>query len=115
MGTELWLAVIATAVGTLMMRILPLLWMQHHLLRRNNENAIESMPTWLNVLGPTMIAAMCGVSLVPTSFSAGSGLATISGVIATTLVWQRTRSLGWPVFAGVLIYGVVALLAGTVF
>lgn len=111
MDNALWVAMIAAAAGTLLMRVLPLLWMQRHLARRNDENIADIMPTWLIVLGPAMIAAMFGASLAPTTSASTAWLATLSGVVLTLLVWYRTRSLGWPVFAGVLIYGVVKLFA----
>ena len=111
MDSALWIALMATAAGTLFMRALPLLWMQRHLDRRNDENTVEAMPTWLSVLGPAMIAAMFGVSLVPTTVTLTSWLATACGVLLTLLVWYRTRSLGWPVFAGVTMYGTVKFLA----
>ena len=111
MDSELWIALMVTAAGTFCMRSLPLLWMQRHLVRRNDENAVENMPVWLSVLGPSMIAAMFGVSLVPTTFNLNSWLATTLGVLFTLIVWYRTRSLGWPVLTGVAMYGVVKLLA----
>ncbi|MCK7596762.1 AzlD domain-containing protein [Microbulbifer sp. CAU 1566] len=111
MGAELWAALIAAAIGTYLMRALPLVWMRRHLLRRSTKNTLEAMPTWLSVLGPLMIAAMFGVSLVPSKLSLASGLATVFGVLVTMVVWQKTRSLGWPVLAGVAVYGVVIFLA----
>lgn len=115
MDSALWLAVLATASGTLLMRVLPLLWMRRHLIRKRSENAVKAMPVWLSVLGPTMIAAMFGVSLVPAAVSVTSWTATALGVLVTLFVWYRTRSLGWPVFAGVMVYGVVTLVANAVF
>lgn len=111
MDSALWIAMLAAALGTLLMRLLPMLWMQRHLARRQ-DNSIEAMPAWLSVLGPSMIAAMFGVSLVPASLTLSSWLATACGVLLTLYVWHRTRSLGWPVFAGVAMYGAVKLLAG---
>jgi branched-subunit amino acid transport protein len=68
------------------------------------------MPKWLGVLGPVMIAAMLGVSLVPETASLNSWLATFVGVSFTLLVWSRTKSLGWPVLMGVAAFGAVRLL-----
>lgn len=112
MSSALWIAMLAAALGTLLMRLLPLLWMQRHLARRGEDSSVEAMPGWLSVLGPSMIAAMFGVSLVPTSLTLSSWLATACGGLLTLTVWHRTRSLGWPVFAGVAMYGAVKLLAG---
>ncbi|MFC6632438.1 AzlD domain-containing protein [Microbulbifer taiwanensis] len=111
MDSAIWIALLATAAGTLFMRALPLLWMQRHLDRQNDKSTVEAMPVWLSVLGPTMIAAMFGVSLVPTTATPASWLATACGVLVTLFVWYRTRSLGWPVFAGVGTYGAVIFLA----
>ena len=110
MGSELWIALLATALGTFLMRALPLLWMRRHLIRKQASNTLDAMPSWLTVLGPLMIAAMFGVSLVPSSINTATGLATAVGTLATYLVWKRTRSLGWPVFCGVAVYGGVLLL-----
>jgi branched-subunit amino acid transport protein len=70
------------------------------------------MPVWLTVLGPAMIAAMLGVSLVPGSFTIGAAVASVTAVVLTLLVWRRTRSLGWPVLVGVMTYGAVTLAFG---
>ena len=111
MDSALWLAMLAAAAGTFLLRMLPLLWMQRHLDRRDNQESVESMPIWLRVLGPAMIAAMFGVSVVPASLTFTSWLATLLGGALTLAVWYRTRSLGWPVFAGVAMYGVVEIVA----
>lgn len=115
MDSKLWIALLATAIGTFMMRALPLLWMQRHLVRKQAGNSLDAMPPWLTVLGPLMIAAMFGVSLVPSTVSAEAWLATAIGTLITYLVWKRTNSLGWPVFVGVLVYGGVILLTNAVF
>lgn len=114
MGSELWIALLATALGTFLMRALPLFWMRRHLIRKQASNTLDAMPSWLTVLGPLMIAAMYGVSLVPSSINIATGLATAVGTLATYLVWRSTHSLGWPVFFGVAVYGGVLLLVNTV-
>jgi len=110
MDNDLWITLILCALGTLMMRVLPLIWMQRHLAKRKTQDAIEDMPTWLSVFGPAMIAAMFGVSLIPSHPSPEAWIATAVGSIATLVVWRITRSLGWPVFAGVLCYGLVVVM-----
>lgn len=105
MDNSLWLLMLACAVGTFLLRALPLIWMRRHLVRRSISNTTEAMPVWLTVLAPTMIAAMCGVSLVPVNSAVSSWLATLLGGLCTILVWRRTRSLGWPVCIGVGVYG----------
>lgn len=112
MSSALWLAVLASAVGTLLMRLVPLLWMQRNLKRHDAEGGLDAMPRWLGTLGPLMIAALLGTSLVPVSAGAISWLATAIGAGTTLLAWWRLRSLGWPVAAGVAAYGVVVILAG---
>lgn len=111
MSNALWLAVLASALGTYLIRVLPLLWMRRRL-RRFGDDDMDAMPQWLGILGPLMIAALLGVSLVPRHPDATAWLATAIGVAITLLVWYRKRSLGWPVAAGVAAYGMVVILAG---
>lgn len=108
MSTALWLAVVASALGTLLMRVVPFLWMQRRL---NSTTGLNNMPQWLGILGPLMIAAVLGVSIMPVNPSAISWTATAIGLSVTLLVWWRLRSLGWPVAAGVAVFGVVEVAA----
>ncbi|MBB3192511.1 AzlD domain-containing protein [Halomonas cerina] len=111
MSSALWIAVLAAALGTLLMRLLPLLWMQRRL-ERLGDAGPEAMPQWLGLLGPLMIAAVLGVSLVPVTPGPLAWLATAIGVLVTLAVWWRKRTLGWPVAAGVAAYGAVVMLLG---
>lgn len=111
MSNEIWLALLLCAVGTLLLRMVPLLWMQWHLRRRDPVQQQEAMPLWLTVLAPTMIAAMLGVSFIPVQPGVSGWTATVVGAGVTILVWRRTRSLGWPVCAGVAVFGAVSVLA----
>ena len=104
MSIELWLAVAVSALGTLLMRVVPFLWMQRRL---GSDAGINAMPQWLSVLGPLMIAAVLGVSIVPVNPSAISWFATAIGLSITIIVWRRLRSLGWPVAVGVAAFGLV--------
>ncbi|MEX1056929.1 MAG: AzlD domain-containing protein [Natronospirillum sp.] len=106
MSSALWLAVVISALGTLVMRVVPFLWMQRRL---NSTTGINNMPQWLGILGPLMIAAVLGVSIMPVNPSAIAWIATAIGLSVTLLVWWRLRSLGWPVAAGVAMFGVVQL------
>lgn len=108
MSTALWLAVVVSALGTLLMRVVPFLWMQRRL---NSDTGLNNMPQWLSILGPLMIAAVLGVSIVPVNPSVVSWIATAIGLSVTLLVWSRVRSLGWPVAAGVAVFGVVEVAA----
>lgn len=110
MDSALWLAVIATAAGTYAMRVVPLLWMQRHLNKHSDKDALEVVPQWLTILGPLMIAAMLGVSLIPKTPDVNGWMMTACGGAMTLLVWWRTRSLGLPVVVGVATYGAVKLL-----
>lgn len=112
MSSALWLAVLAAALGTLLMRLVPLLWMQRRLSKLDGKPGADAMPQWLAILGPMMVAAVLGVSLVPKTTDVTSWLATAIGVLATLAVWYRLRSLGWPVVAGVAAYGTVVILTG---
>ncbi|RUR37868.1 AzlD domain-containing protein [Vreelandella populi] len=104
MSTALWLAVIASALGTLLIRVVPFLWMQRRL---GSDTGLNSIPQWISILGPLMIAAVLGVSLVPVNPGAVSWGATAIGLLVTLLVWQRVRSMGLPVAAGVAVFGLV--------
>ncbi|MDT8878892.1 AzlD domain-containing protein [Halomonas saccharevitans] len=114
MSSAMWIAVIASAVGTLLLRLLPMLWMRRRLERLGQDDGIDAMPQWLGILGPLMIAALLGTSLVPKTLDAVSWLATVIGVLATLALWWRTRTLGWPVAAGVAAFGAVVVLASWV-
>ena len=105
MDTKLWIAVVIVAIATFLMRALPFVWMRRRLDRQGDRASPDAVPMLLVVLGPAMISAMFGVSLAPPANSWGFWLTTLFGVLATLLVWLRTRSLGWPVFAGVAAYG----------
>lgn len=110
MDKSLWIAMGIIAIGTFLMRALPLLWMSRRITNSHNENMTENMPMWLSVMGPAMIAAMFGTSLIPSTQSLNTWLATILGGLITFLVWYWRRSLGVPVFAGVMVYGIIVYL-----
>ncbi|WP_110655561.1 AzlD domain-containing protein [Salinicola halimionae] len=114
MSLELWIGMLVAALGTYLIRLLPLLWMQKRLTRREANGPVDALPKWLVVLGPMMIAAVLGVSLVPRTPDAAGWLATLIGLGVTLVVWRRTRSLGWPVVAGVITFGIVVIVARAV-
>lgn len=109
MDSSMWLALASIAIGTYLLRLVPYLWMKRSLAKRQTEDGVGSMPTWLTILGPTMIAAMFGTSLVPTHPDTLSWLATGVGMLATFGVWTRTRSMGLPILCGVVAFGMVTL------
>ncbi|QUX91270.1 branched-chain amino acid ABC transporter [Marinomonas sp. A3A] len=109
MEMSMWLALASIAIGTYLIRLLPYVWMKRSLAKRQTEDGVGSMPTWLTILGPTMIAAMFGTSLVPAHSGALSWLATGVGILVTYGVWTRTRSMGLPILFGVLAFGIVML------
>jgi branched-subunit amino acid transport protein AzlD len=111
MSSAMWIAVIICALGTLLMRVVPFLWMQRRL---GSATGMNAMPQWLVILGPMMIAAVLGVSIVPVNPSPVSWLATAIGLSVTLLVWRRLRSLGWPVAAGVAVFGAVEVVAALI-
>ena len=110
MDSSLWIAVVVTAVGTFAMRVVPLLWMRQQLKKHHDKNAVEVIPGWISLLGPLMIAAMLGVSMMPGTPGLASWLATLGGAVATLLVWKHARSLGLPVLAGVVAFGLLRVL-----
>ncbi|BCA92704.1 MAG: AzlD domain-containing protein [Halomonas meridiana] len=111
MSSAMWIAVIICALGTLLMRVVPFLWMQRRL---GSAAGMNAMPQWLVILGPMMIAAVLGVSIVPVNPNAISWIATAIGLGVTLLVWRRLRSLGWPVAAGVAMFGAVEVAAALI-
>lgn len=115
MDNNWWLTLLLASAGTLALRLLPLLWMQRHLLKQQSREGLAAIPDWLSVLGPLMIAAMLGVSLVPGTPGIAAWLATALGAAAALLAWLWTKSLGWPVVAGVTLYGLVIVLARMAF
>jgi len=106
----MWLALVSIAIGTYLIRLLPYMWMKRSLAKRQTEDGVGSMPTWLTILGPTMIAAMFGTSLVPAHSDVMSWFATGVGILVTFGVWTRTRSMGLPILCGVVAFGVIRLL-----
>ena len=106
MHIDIWIAIVVAAIGTYALRVGPLLWTQRHFNKHKANNTEARLPTWLSVLGPLMIAAMLGASLIPKAPSAASWIATAIGTVVTVLVWRKFKSLGLPVFCGVLSFGV---------
>ncbi len=105
MQIDVWVAIIVAAIGTYALRVVPLWWTQRHFKKHQVNNTQAHLPTWLSVLGPLMIAAMLGTSLIPKSPSTSSWLATAVGVLVTVMVWRKYKTLGLPVFCGVLAFG----------
>lgn len=112
MSNATWITLLSIAMGTYLIRLIPYLWMAKKLNQRQSQDELANMPSWLTVLGPTMIAAMFGTSLVPAHSTALTWLATLIGVLATYWVWTRTRSMGWPIFCGVAAFGVLIVIFG---
>ena len=106
MDNSSWTVILLCAVGTYVMRALPLIWTQKHLAKHTEEGS-KQLPTWLSLLGPLMIAAMLGVSLIPARQDWIGAASTIVGCAITLGFWYRSRSLGKPVFAGVVAFGLV--------
>ncbi|GGF80415.1 AzlD domain-containing protein [Alteromonas lipolytica] len=106
MEANSWIVILLCSVGTFAIRALPLIWTRRHLARQNN-NEDKTLPTWLGLLGPLMIAAMFGVSLVPVRHDWIGAVATLAGCITTFVAWYRSRTLGKPVFLGVVVFGLV--------
>ena len=106
MHVDIWIAIVVAAIGTYALRVVPLLWTQRHFNKHKANNTEARLPTWLSVLGPLMIAAVLGASLIPKAPSAASWIATAIGTVVTVLVWRKFKSLGLPVFCGVLSFGV---------
>ncbi len=106
MHVDIWIAIVVAAIGTYALRVVPLLWTQRHFNKHKANNTEARLPTWLSVLGPLMIAAILGASLIPKAPSAASWIATAIGTVVTVLVWRKFKSLGLPVFCGVLSFGV---------
>lgn len=111
MTLDIWSAILVCALGTFAMRLFPLIWMQIHLAKKAKQNsATNNTPVWISVLGPVMIAAMFGASLMPVRADWIGAASTVIAVIATLICWQRYRTLGKPVFCGVFVFGVTTYL-----
>ena len=110
METDIWVAIVVAAIGTYGLRVAPLIWTQRHFNKHKANNTQAHLPIWLSVLGPLMIAAMLGASLIPKVPSEASWVATVVGTLVTTLVWRKFKTLGLPVFCGVLVFGLTLVL-----
>ncbi|WP_299262033.1 AzlD domain-containing protein [uncultured Kushneria sp.] len=110
MNSAIWWTAAATAVGTLLIRMLPLYWMQRRMSCASDIERERPLPTWPGVLAPLMIAALLGLSLVPQPTSALGWSSTAAGSLATLCLWYKTRTLGLPVAAGVAAYTLVLLI-----
>lgn len=110
MDLSLWMAITATAVGTYAMRLVPMLWMQRHLKKHSDKDSMEVIPHWISILGPLMIAAMLGVSMMPKNPDISSWITTLIGCSATWFTWKYTRSLGLPVAVGVITFGLISFV-----
>lgn len=110
MTFEIGFAIFACALGTFAMRCIPLIWMHKHLDKQQQTEQKVTTPVWLGLIGSLMIAGMLGASLVPTRVDWVGGLSTLVGVVVTIASWYRFRSLGLPVFLGVLAFGIIALV-----
>ena len=110
MTFEIGIAILVCALGTFAMRCVPLIWMRRHIEKQQKTKQEVVTPVWLGLIGSLMIAGMLGTSLVPMRVDWVGALSTLAGVIITIVVWSRYRSLGLPVFLGVLGFGLVALI-----
>jgi len=109
-GLEFWGAVIAMAVITYLTRALPfLLSARSRLLRRLAEGSS------LAALGPALLAGIAAAVIVP-DVVALQGMAQLlpyaGGLVATALAARRLGNAGVAVIAGVVVYGVLLMLAG---
>ncbi len=105
-----WTTLIIVAIGTYLLRAAPAIFVARRIKRSADNKSLGQIPTWITVMGPVMIAAMFGTSLIPSQPSLVSWLGTLIGTIATLAVWYKTRTLGLPVLIGVVIYGLVIAL-----
>ena len=92
MSSAMWIAVIICALGTLLMRVVPFLWMQRRL---GSATGMNAMPQWLVILGPMMIAAVLGVSIVPANPSAISYAIGVATPALTGLAGGRRGGGVW--------------------
>ncbi|SPJ33619.1 AzlD domain-containing protein [Kushneria phyllosphaerae] len=104
MNGAIWWAAAATAVGTFLIRMLPLYVMQRCMSRVSDIERERQLPEWPGVLAPLMIAALLGLSLPPHPSSALGWSSMVVGSLATLCLWYKTRTLGLPVAAGVAAY-----------
>lgn len=110
MNSTIWIAMFIIAIATFLMRMLPIVWLQRRAKKQSHNRSEDKLPLWINILGPAMIAAMLGTSLVPAHPSTGTWVASGCGVMVTALFWYWRRSLGLPVLMGVISFGLVVSL-----
>lgn len=112
MNESVWLTLFVIAVGTFLIRTVPLQIMFRRLKKSDSINTSKQIPVVLSIMGPAMIAAMLGSSLIPSKPSFVSLTATLAGIIVTLATYYKFRTLSVPVLLGVVGYSVVILIFG---
>ncbi len=102
--TALWITITIIGAATYATRVVPLLW-----LRPNGQERLRS--SWLNRLGPCLLAAMAIAVILPT-FTRSEGaleiLATTVGLVAAgASMWVR-RDPGLATLVGMIAFYVVS-------
>ena len=111
MSHEALLAVIFLGIATYLSRLLPYLWMRKRLnSSQGTVNQEERIPQSIRVLGPIMIAAMFGMSLLPQEPKTPSLLAAPVACFFIFYIWKKKKSLIFPILGGVASYGLTLFI-----
>ncbi|MVW79577.1 AzlD domain-containing protein [Bordetella sp. 02P26C-1] len=106
---EFWVAVVAMAVITYLTRSLPFL-----LSRRRQPLPGAAGRSMFTALGPALLAGIATAVIVPDILALEPGgeiLPYVGGLLATALCVKRLGNAGLAVIFGVIVYGVLVVLA----
>ncbi len=103
-NTTLVLLIVAGGAGTLLIRLLPMLWQQ----RGDRIGRRPLLRNALEAIGPSAIVALLSVSLwsmASTQPSLDGILPMIAGLLGVFTGKKLLRSIAWATLSGVLAYG----------
>lgn len=112
MDKSSWLALFVIAIGTFLMRAGPLQLIFHRFKQSTSSNSRNQIPFVFSIMGPAVIAALLGTSLMPSTPSFQSWAATFVGILVTLIVYYKIRTLSLPIFFGVLANSLVLSIFG---
>ncbi|MVW70827.1 AzlD domain-containing protein [Bordetella sp. 15P40C-2] len=107
---EFWAAVMAMAVITYLTRSLPFL-----LSRRRQPRPGAAGRSMFTALGPALLAGIATAVIVPDILALetrGEILPYAGGLLATAVGVKRLGNAGFAVILGVIVYGVLVVMAG---
>ena len=114
-GEDMWLAILAMAIVTWLLRALPFL-VNRHKPGREGQPLREISPVFA-ALGPSLLGAITIITLIPgirQTFAAGwhGVFCYVAGIVSTLAFLRLTSNAGVAVIAGVGVYALaLALMA----